>query len=475
MPLPDSPISAAPDASKIEGPLGALGARDPAAAADLLPIIASVEVLRNCLAEAEVLNRRLAEVSARATELVAENEIKNESIALLNSSLSGANARAAELVAENEIRTQELAEANAFLRDAVEKKSKWLGFAAHDLRGGIGGIHGLVSMLLDGADGECGHGTIVEPLKLVEEESARLLELLSSLLEMARGEQGRISLDRAPTDLAALTLSAIAFHTRAASAKNQTIASELGAGCPTVVADPHRIRQVIDNLISNAIKFGPPGSQLDVSLTATGNEVVWSVADQGPGLAPEDFPKLFQSFQKLSALPTAGESSTGLGLALSGNIVELHLGRIWAENRTDGMGAMFSFALPTATAAPASHRVLILDSDPACRNLACAVLAGLGHVATACESLSEVVHSTSDGRPDAILADIRMSPRELRAALDAGNAAAPQIPLVALSSTDEVLGDAAAGWAGQLLKPLDPELLRAMLHRLLQPIETGAR
>lgn len=470
MPLPDIPISAAPDASKIEGPLGALGARDPAAAADLLPVIASVGALRNCLAEAEALNRRLAEVSARAAELVAENEINNERIALLNSSLSGANARAAELVAENEIRTHELAEANTFLRDAVEKKSKWLGFAAHDLRGGIGGIHSLVSMLLDGADDPA---DIMEPLKLVEEESARLLELLSSLLEMARGEQGRISLDREPTDLAALTRSAIAFHARAASAKNQMIAADLRAGCPTVVADPHRIRQVVDNLISNAIKFGPPGSRLDVNLDATGDEVVWSLADQGPGLAPEDFSKLFQSFQKLSALPTAGESSTGLGLALSRNIVELHLGRIWAENRTDGMGARFSFALPTAPDEPACHRVLVLDTEPACRNLACAALGGLGHVATACESLSAAVRSTSDGRPDAILADIRMSPREIRAALEAGIPDAPRIPLVALSATDEALGDAAAGWDGQLLKPLDPERLRAMLHRLLRPTEIG--
>ncbi len=463
MPLPARPISATLDASKIEGPLEVLAATDPTAAAVLLPVIASVGELRNCLVEAEALNRRLAEVSARAAELVAENELINERIALLNGSLSGANARAAELVAENEIRTQELAEANASLRDAVEKKSKWLGFAAHDLRGGIGGIHSLVSMLIDGADDP---GDIVEPLKLVEEESARLLELLSSLLEMTRGEQGRISLDREPTDLAALTRSAIAFHTRASSAKKQTIACELGSGCPTVVADPHRIRQVIDNLLSNAIKFGPPGSQLDVNLRATGDEVVWSVTDQGPGLAPEDFPKLFQSFQKLSALPTAGESSTGLGLALSGNIVELHLGRIWAENRTDGKGARFSFALPTAPAVPASHRVLVLESDPACRSLTCAVLAGLGHVTIACESLSDAVPAISNERPDAVLADVRMSPREIRAALEVGNPGALRIPLVALSASDEALADQAAGWDGHLLKPLDPELLRAMLHRL---------
>jgi CheY-like chemotaxis protein len=318
-------------------------------------------------------------------------------------------------------------------------------------------------MLLDGGGDP---GDIREPLRLVEEESARLLELLSALLDMTRGEQGRISLEREPTDLAALTRSALAFHSRAASAKSQTITAEFGAGCPTVTADPHRIRQVIDNLISNAIKFGPPGTRIRVDLGPVGGEVVWSVADQGPGLAAEDFPKLFQSFQKLSAHPTAGEPSTGLGLALSRNIVELHLGRIWAENCTDAAGARFSFALPTSPEVSASLRVLVLDGDPACRELAGSVLAGLGHSPTACESLDDAVRSMSGGRPDAVLADIRMSPHEIRAAFDAGDPDAPGIPLVALSASDEGFADGAAGWDARLLKPLDPELLRAMLHRL---------
>lgn len=431
----------------------------------------AVADLRRRLGEVEDLNRRLAEVSARAAELVAENEIKNASIAQLNASLSGANAQAAELVAENEIRTQQLAETNAFLRDAVEKKSKWLGFAAHDLRGGIGGIHSLVTMLLEDP-GE--PGDLEGPLRLIEEESARLLELLSALLEMARGEQGRISLDRQPTDLEALTRSAMDFHARAASAKRQTLALEAAGSCPSVVADPHRIRQVIDNLISNAVKFGPVGSRIAIALSPAPGEVVWSIADEGAGLAPEDFPKLFHSFQKLSALPTAGETSTGLGLALSRNIVDLHLGRIWAENRSDGKGARFTFALPTAPSELPPLRVLVLDTDRTCRERACEALSALGHAAMACDAVPEAAIKVEGWLPHAVLADIHIPPHEIRRGLGLTGSSGQQVPLIALSSSDGGLASSGTEWDGEILKPVDPERLRALLHRLLHPNPSGS-
>ena len=275
------------------------------------PFFAAVQSFRQRLEKAETLNRRLAEVSAsaaelvaeleqknsfiaranaHAAELVAEIEIKNRQIRSLNHSLAEANARAAELVAENEIRARELSEANAHLGDAIEKKSKWVGFAAHDLRGGIGAIHGLASLLIeDSATTGNPSGDGSHPLELIREESARLLELLSALLEVTRIEQGRISLNKEPLDLVKVTRASIDLHLRAASAKNQTIG--IGQEIPDawVVADPHRIRQVIDNLLSNAIKFGRLDTRVSIEILKTGDEVVWSVTDSGPGLAEGDF------------------------------------------------------------------------------------------------------------------------------------------------------------------------------------------
>ncbi len=345
-------------------------------------IVAAAQSLHQRLAKADTLNRRLSAVSAQAAELVAELqqknafiatanahaaelvaevEIKNGQIRILNRALAVINARAAELVAENELRSQELAQANTDLSEAVEKQSKWVGFAAHDLRGGVGAIYSLSALLVEEAtDGGNPDQYAIEigspSLKLICEESGRLLELLSTLLEAASIEHGQISLNKEPMNLCLITQGSIDLHSRAANAKNQTLVIAEATQDAWIVADPHRIRQVIDNLVSNAIKFGPPATTISIDLQKTAHELVWSVTDFGTGLTDADFAKLFHSFQKLSAVPTAGESSTGLGLALSHSIVKLHSGRIWAENRSDARGARFAFALPLNEESDATHR-----------------------------------------------------------------------------------------------------------------------
>lgn len=490
------PTDSLPVPPELEASLQELLHEQPGLAVRLEPVLASFRLLRERLAGTQILNRRLAEVTARASELVAEIgeknsllavanahaaelvaeiEIKNDKIAALNRSLAEANARAAELVAENEIRTAELAKTNARLSLAVEKQSQWVGFAAHDLRGGIGGIHGLVSMLLDEQPGSAGEPG--NPLCLIEAESARLLELLSALLEIASIEQGRISLQREHTDLAELTRASFALHARAALAKNQSIGMDCAGVNPVIIADPHRIRQVIDNLVSNAIKFSYPGSAILVTIRSATGGIEWAVTDEGPGLAPGDFSKLFKSFQTLSATPTAGETSTGLGLVISRNIIELHLGTVFAENRTDGKGARFSFILPTGTGAVAQCRVVVLEPDRESCGMVCAMLSGLGHSAIPVSSLADAVPILKTAPPHVVLAEMRFSPAEIHAAAGVGSAGEKSSfpPLIGLSPSDDVEKECASlGWDGYLLKPVDGILLNAMLHRVLRLREERA-
>ena len=122
----------------------------------------------------------------------------------------------------------------------------------------------------------------------------------------------------------------------------------------TVVAPPNhaamcdadRIREAIDNLVSNAVKYSPIGGAIDLLVTRQDDGIVVEVRDQGAGLSPEDISRLFGRFQRLSAKPTAGETSTGLGLSIVKRIVDLHGGRIAVESAGPGKGATFKMTLP---------------------------------------------------------------------------------------------------------------------------------
>jgi signal transduction histidine kinase len=128
-----------------------------------------------------------------------------------------------------------------------------------------------------------------------------------------------------------------------AAGKEQTIEISAESGL-WAVGDVERLREAVDNLVSNAVKYSPIGGRIRVSVSREGDEAVVRVADTGPGLSPEDSARLFGRFQRLSAKPTGGESSTGLGLSIAKRIVDLHNGRIFVETPASG-GAVFAIAL----------------------------------------------------------------------------------------------------------------------------------
>jgi len=182
-------------------------------------------------------------------------------------------------------------------------------------------------------------------LEHVRLSARRLTEMVDTLINDAMSDALDIRIRPQPLDLAALVDEAASANRPLAERKGQTI---LVRGPETVTArgDHARLREAVDNLVSNAIKYSPAGSDIDISLEHRNEEASIKVRDRGAGLSPEDMGRLFGRFQRLSAKPTGGESSTGLGLSIARRIVELHGGTIRATSDGPGTGATFEIVLP---------------------------------------------------------------------------------------------------------------------------------
>lgn len=247
------------------------------------------------------------------------------------------------MVSELTAQKEEIEEKNEELYRLDELKNTFLGIAAHDLRGPIGNIQMIASLLVNNT------------IQLAEKEreallhdtvdhTQHILDLLDELLDVTRIESGKLELKKEAIDLQCFLGEAVERHTMMAAPKKTQIA--LNAKSAGIIqADTGRLRQVIDNLLSNAIKFSPPGSSVSLGVQKYPTGWRFSVKDQGPGVTEVDRDHLFQDFAKLSARPTGGEKSTGLGLAITRRIVQAHGGTIGVDSKP-GQGANFWFILP---------------------------------------------------------------------------------------------------------------------------------
>jgi signal transduction histidine kinase len=179
----------------------------------------------------------------------------------------------------------------------------------------------------------------------IRDSAKRLTGMVDDLIVEAMNDALDISIRCEPFDYAALVTDVVGANRPLAERKNQTIVL-LGLKTLPLNADQERLREAIDNLIGNAIKYSPVGGQIEVAITQEDGQAVCRVSDQGAGLSPEDMTRLFGRFQRLSAKPTAGEASTGLGLSIVKRIAELHRGSVTAASPGPGLGSTFSLLIP---------------------------------------------------------------------------------------------------------------------------------
>jgi signal transduction histidine kinase len=295
-------------------------------------------------------DRRLSETDRELIELFTSRLSTAFDNVILYEQLQEANTRLEDRVFQ---RTSELYRANqrlaaqrASLRRANEFKSEMLGTVAHDLKNPLGVILGRTEILTDLL---AMTPVPVEPMKIqlghIRDSAKRLTGMVDDLIVEAMNDALDISIRREPLDYAALVADVVAANRPLAERKEQRIALS-GLESLRLSGDQERLREAIDNLVGNAVKYSPIGETIEVSVTLEEGEAICRVRDRGPGLLPEDTVRLFGRFQRLSAKPTAGEGSTGLGLSIVKRIAELHHGRVAAESAGPGHGSTFSLFIP---------------------------------------------------------------------------------------------------------------------------------
>ncbi len=231
------------------------------------------------------------------------------------------------------------------LREMNEEKNDFLGIVAHDLRSPLSNIVSASSMVL--TDPEMDRAQIDEFVDIVRTSAQHMIHLVENLMDVNAIEQGRMKIDLSPCELGELVRGVANNYQGRAQAKQQELSFTEEPGPLVALADPHATIQVFDNLISNAVKYSPAGKRIEVRLLRRNGMIRCEVADQGPGVTPADLKKMFGKFARLSARPTGGEPSSGLGLSIVKKMVEAAGGKVWCESEP-GQGARFIVELPSA-------------------------------------------------------------------------------------------------------------------------------
>jgi signal transduction histidine kinase len=418
------------------------------------------------------IERRTAQLAGANEELLHEVEQRRRAEEALQKMADGLE----RLVQE---RTAELSRAN-------RSKDEFLATVSHELRTPLNAILGWTQILRQGVVPADTHARALET---IERNARWQMRLIDDILDVSRIVAGNLRLDLAPLDLAALIESAVDVVRPGAVAKGVALTLDVPGPAP-ISGDADRLRQVIWNVLSNAVKFTPAGGRVDVRLRSRDSAYEVSVSDTGAGIAPAFLPFVFDPFRQADASTTRRHGGLGLGLAIGRQLVELHGGHISAHSEGEGRGATFTVRLPgqqasATTAAPRvprvprqsrnldGLRVLAIDDDADARELLVAVLEPHGANVVTAASADEALRSLIDLRPHVVLSDIGMPDldgyeliRRMRA-LDSDEARrVPAVAVTAYAGEIDRRRALEAGFQAHVSKPIDAAQLVQLVQRL---------
>lgn len=252
------------------------------------------------------------------------------------------------ILAEN---NTELTLKNARLEVLDLEKTELMGIAAHDLKNPITGIllaTGIIRHRLQDIEKQyvlVAMEKVIGKLNDIDGIAERMLEIINKLLNVNRIESGTLTIQSVAFSVGTIVEAVVDFYAEHARPKNIVLRLENQAPDAQILADPQFVQEIIENLVSNAVKYSPTGLPIDVRLFVRGSTVRFEVQDYGPGLNGDDKKRLFGKFARLTARPTAGEHSTGLGLSIVKKLTEAMNGDVWCESEL-GKGATFIVELP---------------------------------------------------------------------------------------------------------------------------------
>lgn len=238
-----------------------------------------------------------------------------------------------------------VAEAERLLAEQEREKTDCMLLVAHDLKGPLSVISGWAETLVEKPD--VPRDDLVHMLKKIKSNAARMTSLVENMLDLGALERGDVVIDTRTFEPSELARSVVESWRLSAGTKGQTIAIEPLPVAAAFISDPHLVRRILENLVSNAVKYSQQGAAIRVSVARTPEGIQYAVADNGPGLSAEDKAKLFGKFTKLSAQPTGGEHATGLGLSIVKKMTERLGGDVRCESES-GHGATFFVRIPAA-------------------------------------------------------------------------------------------------------------------------------
>lgn len=239
---------------------------------------------------------------------------------------------------------EELRITNVYLEQANKVKSEFLATMSHELRTPLTAIIGFSELLCEGVMGEM-TAEQLETIREVLHNGQDLLELINGLLDLAKIEAGKMALDRHFFDMAELSKRVLRLVNSLVQRKKLHVELSVAASLPSVEADERKVQQVLLNLLSNAIKFTPEGGQIGIHIQADAKCLRVAVSDTGIGIPHDQLEAVFEPFHQVDSSMTRSYGGTGLGLALARQFIELHGGKIWAEQHLP-MGTIFLFELP---------------------------------------------------------------------------------------------------------------------------------
>ena len=406
---------------------------------------------------------------------ITERKKAQEAVVALNDRLAATNK-------ELELRNREVERANRL-------KSEFLASMSHELRTPLNAIIGFSDLLAEQIAGA------LSPkqqrfVNHIQQGARHLLALINDILDLSKVEAGRLELNRENVPVAVVLAEVFTGIRPAAAAKSIAVHSSVSPDV-AVYADRIRFKQILLNLLSNAVKFTPDGGRIWVEAVERRGRITVSVSDTGVGISVEEQEAIFDAFHQAGATTKGIKEGTGLGLAITKRLVEEHGGRIWVESEP-GRGARLSFTMAAGrprleetaaadsvaveTGTPRDHPlVLVVDDEPAARELLASWLEPEGYQIVFAGSSSDALAKAAERIPDAITLNMLMPGKGGWDTLYnlKKTPVTAAIPVIVVTVVDEPKIGLALGAAEYLVKPVDKDVLLETVRRYIGPGSNG--